>query len=220
MASDSEVRSILAERIDKLHPVVGIVVGVLEPSGRRIVTYGSAARDDKRPLNGDTVFEIGSVSKVFTSLVLADMVRKSEVALTDPAAKYLPASVKMRERGGQQITLRDLATQTSGLPRLPSNLRPKDSANPYSDYTPELLYRFLSGYKPTRNPGSKYEYSNLGVGLLGHVLARRAGTDYETQVRTRISDPLTLTATRITLSPDTKFLIPTSSINHLNPTPH
>lgn len=217
MASDSEVRSILAERIDKRHPVVGIVVGVLEPSGRRIVTYGSAARDDKRPLNGDTVFEIGSVSKVFTSLVLADMVRKSEVALTDPAAKYLPASVKMRERGGQQITLRDLATQTSGLPRLPSNLRPKDSANPYADYTPELLYRFLSGYKPTRNPGSKYEYSNLGVGLLGHVLARRAGTDYETQVRTRICDPLSLSDTRITLSPEMKLRMATGYDRHMEP---
>jgi len=217
MASDSEVRSILAERIDKRHPVVGIVVGVLEPSGRRIVTYGSAAKDDKRPLNGDTVFEIGSVSKVFTSLVLADMVRKSEVALTDPAAKYLPASVKMRERGGQQITLGDLATQTSGLPRLPSNLRPKDSANPYADYTPELLYRFLSGYKPTRNPGSKYEYSNLGVGLLGHLLARRAGTDYETQVRTRICDPLSLSDTRITLSPEMKLRMATGYDRHMEP---
>ena len=78
------------ERIDKDHQSVGIVVGVIEPTGRRIISYGTFAKDDKRPLDGDTVFEIGSVTKVFTSLILADMVQRGEVALTDPIAKYLP----------------------------------------------------------------------------------------------------------------------------------
>ena len=115
------------------------------------------------------------MTKVFTSLLLADMVHRGEVALTDPVSKYLPPNVKMPERGGKKITLIDLATHTSGLPRLPSNFYPKDPANPYADYTVAQLYEFLAAYQLTRDIGSKYEYSNLGGGLLGHALACRAG---------------------------------------------
>src|SRR5271157_2599685 len=158
---DSEIRKILVERIDTFHQGVGIVVGVIEPQGRRIVAYGSLNQADSRPLNGDTIFEIGSVTKVFTSLLLSDMVQRGEVALSDPVAKYLPAEVKVPERHGRVITLLDLSTHTSGLPRLPSNLQPKDSANPYVDYTAELLYQFLSAYQLPRDIGSEFEYSNL-----------------------------------------------------------
>src|SRR5271155_2047065 len=198
--TDSEIRQILVDRIDKDRQSVGIVIGVIEPAGRRVVAYGSLEKGDKRPLDGDTIFEIGSVTKVFTSLLLADMVQRGEVALTDPVAKYLPPGVKMPERSGRQITLQDLATHTSGLPRLPPNLAPKDPANPYADYTVEPLYQFLSSYQLTRDIGSKYEYSNLGGGLLGHVLARRAGLDYEALVRSRICEPLGMKSTAITLS--------------------
>src|SRR5215470_8307874 len=93
--SNEEIRKILAQRIDEAKQSVGIVVGVIEPSGRRIVSYGTLAKGDTRPLNGDTVFEIGSITKVFTSLLMADMVEHGEVALTDPIAKYLPAGVKV-----------------------------------------------------------------------------------------------------------------------------
>jgi serine-type D-Ala-D-Ala carboxypeptidase/endopeptidase len=173
---------------------------VIEQGGRRIVAHGSLAKGDKRPLDGDTVFEIGSMTKVFTSLLLADMVRRGEVALADPVAKYLPAEVKVPERGGAKITLQHLAMQTSALPRLPSNLNPKDANNPYADYTVQQLYEFLSSAELTRDIGSRYEYSNLGAGLLGHALARRAGTDYETLVRKSILDPLGMKSTSITLS--------------------
>ena len=141
--SDDEIRKILIERIDTFHQGVGIVVGVVDAHGRRIITYGKLENGDPRPLNGDTIFEVGSVTKVFTSLLLADMVQRGEVALTDPVAKYLPPEVKMPERGGRQITLVDLSTHTSGLPRVPSNFHPKDPANPYADYTVEQLYQFL-----------------------------------------------------------------------------
>src|SRR5205823_14852796 len=144
---------------------------------------------------------IGSISKVFTSLLLSDMVQRGEVALTDPIAKYLPAGVKVPERGGRSITLVDLSTHTSGLPRLPSNLNPKDQSNPYADYSVEQLYQFLSSYTLPRDIGAMYEYSNLGGGLLGHVLARRAGTDYETLMVSRIAGPLNMSSTRIVLSP-------------------
>ena len=202
--SDSEIRKILSDRIGSENLGVGLVVGVIDAKGRRVVSYGSLAKNDNRPLNGDTIFEIGSMTKVFTSLALMDMVQKGEVAVTDPIAKYLPATVKVPERNGRKITLEDLSTQSSGLPRLPSNFKPKDSSNPYADYTVEQLYQFLSGYQLTRDIGSQYEYSNLGVGLLGHVLALRAGMDYEAMVRSRICDPLGMSSTRVTLSPDMK----------------
>jgi serine-type D-Ala-D-Ala carboxypeptidase/endopeptidase len=201
---DSEIRKILADRIERDHQGVGIVVGVIEPNGRRIVSWGSLAKDDKRPLNGDTVFEIGSMSKVFTSLLLMDMVQKGEVALTDPVAKFLPSTVKIPERNGKKITLQDLSTQSSGLPRMPSNFTPKDMENPYADYSVDQMYQFLSGYELTRDIGEKYEYSNLGVGLLGHALSLRAGSSYEALVKARITGPLEMTSTSIALTPDTK----------------
>jgi CubicO group peptidase (beta-lactamase class C family) len=202
--SDEEIRKILVERIDAQHQSVGIVVGVIAPEGRRIVTYGHLAQGDSRTLNGDTVFEIGSTTKVFTSLLLADMVQHGQVALDDPVSKYLPKTVKTPERDGRAITLVDLATHTSGLPRLPGNMTPKDPGNPYGAYTVDQLYQFLSGYTLTRDIGSKYEYSNLGGGLLGHALALRAGTDYESLVVSRICDPLGMKSTRIALTPEMK----------------
>ena len=201
---DTEIRKILVERIDAQHQSVGIVVGVIEPGGRRVVSYGSLDKGDTRVLDGNTIFEIGSVTKVFTSLLLADMVQRGEAALTDPVARYLPGGVKVPERGGRSITLQDLATHTSGLPRMPTNFSPRDSSNPYADYSVEQLYAFLSGYSLPRDIGIRYEYSNLGGGLLGHALARASGSDYETLVRSRILAPLGMKNTSITLTPAMK----------------
>jgi CubicO group peptidase (beta-lactamase class C family) len=161
------------QRVDEFHQSVGIVVGMIGPDGRKVVSYGALEKGDPRALNGDTVFEIGSVTKVFTSLLLSDMVQRGQVALTDPVSKYLPAGVKMPQRNGKQITLLDLATHTSGLPRIPGNFKPKDPANPYADYSVAQLYEFLASYELPRDIGAQYEYSNLGGGLLGHVTAVR-----------------------------------------------
>jgi len=193
-----EIREILVKRVDQQKQAAGIVVGVIEPNGRRVVAYGNLAKGDPRPVDGDTIFEIGSVTKVFTSLVLADMVNRKEVALDDPVAKYLPENVRMPVRGGKAITLLDLATHRSGLPPLPGNL------NPMADYRVDDLYKFLSGYPLPRDPGSDFEYSNLGAGLLGHTLAYRAGTDYESLVEARIVQPLRMPDTGITLSSSMK----------------
>jgi serine-type D-Ala-D-Ala carboxypeptidase/endopeptidase len=184
-----EIREILAKRIDQQKQAVGIVVGVIEPNGRRVVANG-----DPRPVDGDTIFEIGSVTKVFTSLLLADMVNRKEVTLDDSAAKYLPEHVRMPERNGRSITLLDLSTHRSALPPMPGNQKPE------ANYTIDDLYRFLSGYTLPRDPGSEYEYSNLGAGLLGHLLACRAGTDYESLIRNRIAQALSMPDTGITLS--------------------
>jgi D-alanyl-D-alanine-carboxypeptidase/D-alanyl-D-alanine-endopeptidase len=198
--SDAEIRRILVDRIDVQKQGVGIVVGVIEPQGRRVVAYGNLDKGDKRQLDGDTLFEIGSITKVFTALLAADMAQRGEVKLDDPIAKYVPPSVKMPARNGGQITLTDLATHTSALPRMPENFRPKDPNNPYADYSVDALYAFLSSYELRRDIGIKYVYSNLGFGLLGLGLAQRAGTDYEQLVVTRICDPLGMNSTRITLS--------------------
>ena len=202
--SDADIKTALADRIDTGKKSVGIVVGTIGPAGTRVVGYGKLSASDPRTPDGDTVYEIGSVTKVFTSLLLADMVNKGEVKLDDPVAKFLPATVKVPERNGKKITLVDLATQSSGLPRMPSNFKPKDPQNPYADYTPQQMYDFLSGYQLTRDPGEKYEYSNLGVGLLGHALSLRAGKDYETLVRERILKPLKMDNTAVTFTPAMK----------------
>lgn len=198
---DAYIRNILQERVEKSKRNVGIVVGLVSSKGMRIISYGKPALDSRAELTGDTVFEIGSVTKAFTSILLAEMAARGEVSLNDPLSKYLPKTVKTPSRNGREITLLDLATHTSGLPRLPGNLNPADPNNPYADYTVKQLYEFLSGYTLDRDVGEKYEYSNLGAGLLGHILALRAGVDYETLVMTRILKPLGMENTRVRLSP-------------------
>ena len=217
--SDADIRRMLVERIDTHRQSVGIVVGVIEPSGRRMIAYGSRAKGNARPLDGETVFEIGSITKVFTSLLLADAVRRGEVTLTDPVAKYLPPEVRVPERGGRAITLVDLSTHTSGLPRLPDNFQPKDGSNPYADYSVEQLYQFLSTYTLPRDIGAQYEYSNLGAGLLGHALARHAGMSYEALVRARVLEPLGMHHTAITLTSEMQNGLATGHSAALEPVP-
>jgi serine-type D-Ala-D-Ala carboxypeptidase/endopeptidase len=198
--SSDEIREILVKRVDQQKQAVGIVAGVIDPNGRRVVAHGNLANGDPRTLDGDTIFEIGSITKVFTSLVLADMANRKEVTLDDPAAKYLPETVTMPERSGRSVTLLDLSTHSSGLPPLPGNFKSKDPRDLYAGYSVDDLYQFLCGYTLPRDPGSEFEYSNLGAGLLGHLLGSRAGMDYESLIRSRIARPLSMPDTGITLS--------------------
>jgi serine-type D-Ala-D-Ala carboxypeptidase/endopeptidase len=221
LPSDAELREMLSARVDALAGAedgIGIVVGVIGPQGRRVVTYGHLKQGDTRPLDGDTVFEIGSVSKVFTALLLSDMVRRGEVVLTDPAAKYLPADVKLPERNGHAITLLDLATHTSGLPFMPEespvlsdSSAPTDSAAQY--------YRFLARYKLPRDIGAQWDYSNLGYWLLSQALASRAGMDYESLLRARVNAPLKLKSTAITVSSAMQAKLATGHNAALQPAP-
>src|SRR5215470_15417673 len=189
LASPDEIHDMLAQRIDVQHKSEGIVVGVITKKAREIISYGHFDRDDPRVPDGDTAYGIGSITKVFTALLLADMAEKGEVKLSDPISKYLPESVHAPTRGGKPITLLDLATHYSGLPLMPGDYR--------VGYTPEQLFAFVNGFKLTRDPGEKYTYSNFGFALLGQLLARRAGTDYETLLRTRITGPLGMNRTAI-----------------------
>ena len=197
--SDSAIRAVIKDRVDTKRSS-GIAVGILDPDGRtRVFAYGTSG--SSRPLNEKSVFEIGSITKTFTATTLADMVVKGEVKLDDPVAKYLPSSAHVPSRNGREITLVDLATQSSGLPRMPSNFSPKDQANPYADYTEQQAIDFVSSYQLERDVGSKYEYSNLGMGLLGIALARREGVSYEALVRKHVIDPLGMNDTRVTFTP-------------------
>ncbi|HUD99698.1 MAG TPA: serine hydrolase [Bryobacteraceae bacterium] len=202
-ADIAEIRSIMANRVAR-GKAAGIVTGIIDEKGRQVIATGKVSLDGAAQPDGDTVYEIGSVTKVFTSLILADMIEKGEVKPDDPVAKFLPATVNIPSRNGRQITLLDLSMQVSGLPRLPTNFKPADPANPYADYDAAKLYDFLSHYQLTRDPGEKYEYSNLAVGLLGHALALKAGIGYEELLRRRIFDPLGMTSTSITLSESQK----------------
>ncbi|SFN81449.1 CubicO group peptidase, beta-lactamase class C family [Bizionia echini] len=179
---------------------VGIVIGMIDGETTEYYSFGNTSVKSGIPVNEHTVFEIGSITKVFTTTLLADEVLKGHMALTDPASKYLPKSVTLPTRNGKEITLNDLATHTSALPRMPDNFNPKDPLNPYVDYTPEMMYVFLNQLELTRDIGEKYEYSNLGMGLLGHILEWHTGKTYETLIKERITTPCGMPNTALKLS--------------------
>jgi D-alanyl-D-alanine-carboxypeptidase/D-alanyl-D-alanine-endopeptidase len=181
---------------------VGIVLGVVSPCGQDVFAYGSSSLEGGRPLDEDTVFEIGSTGKSFTGILLAEMVEDGELSLSDPIEKYLPADVAVPTDGGRSITLLDLATHTSGLPNLPENFNPADELRPYADYTFEQMYEELGSTKLPAPIGSRYQYSNFGMGVLGHILELRSGMSYEDLVISRITDVLGMPDTRATLTPD------------------
>jgi serine-type D-Ala-D-Ala carboxypeptidase/endopeptidase len=178
---------------------VGMSIGVLDRGQRQSFGYGRLSQEDSRVPDGDTVYEFGSASKVMTGLLLADAVVQGRVRLDQPAGELLPKGVKMPGRGKRAITLQDLSTHMSGLPRVPDNLKLTDLSNPYAAYTVKDLYSFLNGYKLTRPPGAKSEYSNVGQGLLGHLLALQAKSTYDQLLSDRIAAPLGMSSTRIKL---------------------
>lgn len=197
----------LRERVDRLvqpyldaDVVMGMTIGIVARGRSHAYGYGRYSAADARLPDGDTVYEIASVTKVFTGLLLADAVVEGGVSLDQPAEEMLPAGVVMPRQRDRPITLGDLATHVSGLPRLPDNFAPADDNNPYADYTRDRLHAFLNRHQLRRPPGTKFEYSNLGMGLLGRLLASERGTDYEGLLRERIAVPLRMTSTTITLS--------------------
>lgn len=177
-----------------------VVIGVLAGDSTATDGFGAIDSTGARP-TARTLFEIGSVTKTFTGLLLADAIERGRVEASTPVAGLLPDSVALGPADSTTMTLEHLATHRSGLPRLPANLdvaaRPTD---PYAAYGDSALFAFLEGYTPPRPPETQYEYSNLGMGLLGHLLARRADTTYAALVQKRIAGPLGLPDTRVRLT--------------------
>ncbi len=193
----------------------GMVVAIVDEHGSRVFSAGALDNGTDRTVDADTIFELGSVTKVFTSLLLVDAVTRGEMQLDDPVAKYLPDHVKMPSFEGQEVTLEHLAAQESGLPFHPDRMQRTLSARPTIDelkalkaasdaYTVDDLHQFLSKHQLTSKPGAGFQYSNAGMALLGHAMERRTGKDYESLVIERICRPLGMDSTRIKLPPEMK----------------
>jgi len=169
----------------------GVTIGIVDHGEKQVLAYGTA-----KP---DSIFEIGSITKTFTGLLLAQMVEQGKVKYDEPVRELLPAGAVAKPAGGE-ITLLDFATQHSGLPRMPDSFRPADSSNPYADYRAADLYAFLAKHGVSKPTDATFLYSNLGFGLLGQALVDRAGVPYSELLRSEITGPLGMKDTVVGLS--------------------
>lgn len=184
----------------------GAVIGLLHGDETSVHAFGAVDTTGTKP-TGRTIFEIGSVTKTVTGLLLAERIERGRLRPETPVADLLPDSVTITRADSVEdtpMTLAHLARHRSGLPRLPANLKGvmNSRRDPYAAYGDSALHALLDDYSLPRAPGTAYQYSNLGMGLLGHLLARRADTTYAALVRRRITRPLGLSDTRVHLSPD------------------
>ena len=197
--SREAVLEMIQNRVESDPQVAGLVVGLVDASGQEVVSYGALPAADgalppaERVQPGEVLFEVGAVSSTFTGTLLAQAVKRREMGLNDPVAKYLPEDAPAPFYHTQTIALVDLATHTSGLPSAPGDFLPVPA-------DPAQLYDALRGVQLAEPPGKNYTYSNLGMGLLGLALARQAGQDYEALLVARICDPLDMPSTRLTLT--------------------
>ncbi len=191
--NDEDIEALLEERMRDNG--IGIVVGVIDADGQRVIVHGETGALDDRPLDGDSIFQIGSVTKPFTTLLLADMVVRNEVSLDDFVQEYIPSTIGL---GG--VTLRHLAMHTSGLPSMPDNLDLQADPNPVDGYTVSDLYEFLNSVQPATVPGTVRRYSNVGVSLLGRILGTHRGISYEELLIMQVLQPLGMHDTAITLN--------------------
>lgn len=200
--NEPDIKTFLQRNFDDRN--FGMVIALLDEHGTKVFSAGRLDNGTTAEVNGDTVFEIGSITKTFTVLLLQDMIERGEMQLEDPVAKYLPASVKMPAYKGREITLLNLAAQDSGLPFNADGLDGKDWLARYDAFTVEKMYAFLAGYNLPNKPGTKFQYSNVGLSVLGQAICLKAGTNFESLVLDRICRPLRMDDTCITLNPALK----------------
>src|SRR6478672_5119279 len=180
---------LLLNNVKRYLPDASIVVGIITPNGTQVYRYGNLSKANSTIVNGNTIFDIASITKVFTTTLLADMVKQGLVKLEDPIEKYLPATVKIPTYNRHKITLEDLATHTSGLPDFPAGWIRNHT------YTTQQVYDFISNTSLSSQPGNKADYSDIGMGLLGHILSLRAGVSFDKLVKDRILDVLEMNST-------------------------
>ena len=190
----------LADQYVVAERVMGLSVGVIAPGGE-VTSFGVGRLSGSQDETPDerTLYELGSISKVLTGVLLADSVVRGEVQLDDTVQSLLPAGVKLGEHRKGPMCLVHLTTHSSGLPRMPKNFDLAYTSKAWSDYGTDELYEFLSGFEPKREPGSRYAYSNLAAGLLGHLLGLKAGVPYEALLTDRLCAPLGMVDTRLAL---------------------
>ena len=183
-----------AEDLTRTGMHASIVIAVIDGKDSAVYGFGTAHPGKPGKPGADTVYQIGSVTKTMTALLLADAVAEGKVKLDDPVATLLPGYT-VPAFDGKQISLLDLATHYSSLPRLPDNFTPTNPANPYADYTPAKQRQFLAAYRLPHAPGTRFDYSNIGYAVLGTALAAQAGTSYEALLQSRIAVPLGMRST-------------------------
>ncbi len=190
----------------------GLAMAWVDADGVAFFTAGKMSAENPAPITPDTIFEIGSVTKVFTSLLLAESERAGKVARFDSAAKYLLPADDPDQAALAKITLVSLATHTSGLPRLPFNIGPAPdaSADPYALYDRAALVTALRRHGAVAPTGGAVAYSNFGAGVLGEALGAAWGTSYEAALQQHVLDPLGLTHTTLEMAgrPATAGLAP------------
>ena len=191
-ALDAEFAPVVKDGLLRESTGCGVAIGVVDHGQRRIFTYGAARRD--------SIFQIGSVTKTFTGLALAQLAVNQKVRLDEPLGAILFPDIAAGSPA-TETTLLDLATHRSGLPSVPDNLEPRDPGNPFADYDRVALRQFLVHHGTTRPADAKYLYSSFGIALLGYALAQRAGVPYADLVKTEITDPLQMNDTVFALSP-------------------
>jgi len=200
--------SISQEKVDELmqpylenHIFQSASIGIVLKGKTWIRHYGTLSEADPVPAKDDTIYEIGSITKVFTALLLADAVKtRSDFELDQTIGRFIPGLQESNPDVASKVTLKHLSQHMSGLPRMPDNILPTDPNNPFAGYDRKLLHKFLETAKLMNNPGKKNAYSNLGVGLLGDILASDFNMDYQTLVQQRIFDPLKMTESSVSLS--------------------
>jgi CubicO group peptidase (beta-lactamase class C family) len=176
---------------------VGIVTAIGSDGSAEYVAAGTTGGDDPVAVDETTLFEIGSISKTFTALLLAQLVLEDAVDLDAPITDYLPDDTVIPAGEEREITALDLATHTAGLPPIPTDMADADPLDPYAGYDSERLLAFLAEFELPRAPGTAYEYSNVGIALLGLAIETVTGTDYAELVETRILEPLGMDETVI-----------------------
>lgn len=167
---------------------VGLAAARADAQGLQLAYAGARQAGGSAAVDAGTHFEYGSVTKTVIGLLLAQMALARELALDEPVQEAL--GLPLRDVRGQPITWADLATHRSGLPRLPGNLRHQGNPDPYAAYTASDLEAFLRDWRADVPRDTRWAYSNLGFGLLGHALARRARQPLDALLRTRVLAPL------------------------------
>ncbi len=187
----------ITKQFQKDHEVTGVVVAAIQrdqnQSFQQIITLGTLSKKSPIPVNQYTEFRLGPLTQLFTSALLAYFVQEGRVNLADPVSQFLPQSTRVPSFKGQEITIGDLATHTSGLPDMPYTLSSR------ATFSVAQMYHFLGKYELTRMPGSQYEHSNLGYALLANLLTRISKKSFPDLLQQVLLRPLNLRDTVFTL---------------------
>lgn len=171
---------------------VGLAAARVGPEGIELQALGLLRQGERAAVTPQTLFDLGSITKAFVALALADGVLRKDWAMDDPVDLALPG-VRLRDAQGEPLRLSDLATHRSGLPRMPGDLSRRELLAPYGQYSEARLQTYLQTWQPRHARGEVFEYSNLGYGLLAVVLARRAGLSVDALLEQRVLQPLGIT---------------------------